>query len=227
MISDHHFSYSNPYPCAAHASQLTFFEIGYAGKTDHARDKIPAKIVRELTRLLKDKGPLDKDRVLLLFRLYHPKLKAIHKALLPAYAFKGSSAASYSRLCADLDKYFLWCLKKVTVATATVYIDKIQFFQLIRRLRAFARKLDETGSLKHEDLGSLNALRLDMLLPVNPVTEALAGMYESLIAEVIATRSAVQCGVCGRFLPYRSRKKYCSLAAEGRDCGKKARRKKH
>ncbi len=94
-------------------------------------------------------------------------------------------------------------------------------------LRAIVRSCDERP-INSEELRFVN----DVLYALAPATDFepsahfLYDMFLSFAYDQETRQILSQCEECTRFIYYRPGKKYCSLAGEGRDCGKKARNRR-
>ncbi len=55
----------------------------------------------------------------------------------------------------------------------------------------------------------------------------LIKMFESVADGLVAKRLLTKCSFCGEYFIYSKGKKFCSVKAEGRDCGKSARNKRY
>jgi len=48
----------------------------------------------------------------------------------------------------------------------------------------------------------------------------------SFVDELKERQKITQCSLCGNIFPFHTKRKYCALETEGKDCGKKARNRR-
>ncbi|MCX6832164.1 MAG: hypothetical protein NT028_08545 [candidate division Zixibacteria bacterium] len=95
-----------------------------------------------------------------------------------------------------------------------------------------ALESDRIGTDKAMSLRLQDAVRLlneffQEMEPTSPLENFLIECYESFGRKLQRENLVLRCQFCRLFMPYRERKKYCSLRTEGRDCGKRARNQKY
>lgn len=56
-----------------------------------------------------------------------------------------------------------------------------------------------------------------------PFNDFCYQFFGNLLRDLIENKKICQCGLCGDVFPFKTKKKYCALLSEGKDCGKKAR----
>ncbi len=218
--------------------EVNSIETGYAEKIkgegsrktiEDFPDGYIKKALNELPKLFKKVIPTNRDKILLMFRIYNPNSIPIHKLLLPKYSakiekkYKQQDTYSYKDICKRIDECLLYALRSVTAETFMFYIDKDLYINLIKKIRNLTGKLEKKKELSKKDIEVLNKIKKELPIQDNPVTNFLNSLYKSLTNEAITKKVIAQCGFCGLFFKYKIGKKYCSLKFEGRDCGKKAR----